>query len=519
MRRRDSILIFFALLLAYTYVLPRWADWSQNSRLNLVRALVERGTVQIDAYVDNTGDYALYEGHAYTDKPPGLSLVGLPLYAVALPLIDQPAVAARLQKLAGGGALAGTLNPNGTGLNQEKIHAFVAQLLLTVATIAIPAAALGVLLFNVLGALGFGRGLRLLVTLGYALATPAAAYAGNYYSHQFVAVLLFGALALLLLPALEQPSAAAPVSQRPILTLSRAAETRAFSLAPARALLFGLLCGYALISEYPIAIAVMCLGVLALTKLSWRGLAIAAVGGALPLLLMVVYNTRAFGTIWPVGYAHSALWQNQHQTGFMSITYPHPEAIFGLTLGSYRGLFFRAPWLLAALPGFVLWYHSRETRPVWWAALGIALGVTLFYSSSVMWWGGFGIGPRYLVPAIPFLAIAAAWGLRPLWQWAAGRFAAIIAVLLSVGLVWSEALARQGFPPDTLFNPWAEYTLPAWRSGDIARNFGTALGLHGALGLLPMVLAVGLLIGLLIVPPDRRTRQPAAEPNAAPASV
>jgi hypothetical protein len=498
MRRRDAILICIILLLAYSYALPRWADWSQNSRLDLVRALVEQGTTRIDAYVANTGDYAEYHGHTYTDKPPGLSLVGVPVYAVALPLIDRPAVAARLQKLAGGGALRDTLNPQGSGINRDKLRHFVAQVLLTGVTVAIPAAALGALLYLTLGVLGFGRGPSLLVTLGYGLATPALAYGGNYYSHQFVAALLFGAFALLL-RAGHKP----PTTGRTALHPLPAVHLRS-PIGTARALLLGLLCGFAVISEYPAALIVAAIGLWALARLTWRDLAIAAAGGALPLLLMAVYDLQAFGTIWPVGYAHSALWQGQHHTGFMSITYPRAEALWGLLFSPFRGLFVRAPWLLLAVPGFVLWFRSGARRGAFWAVLAAVAGLTLFYGSSIMWWGGFGVGPRYLVPMLPFLALAAAFGVRVLWGRPAGRLIACGLVAASGLLVWAETLAGQSFPFDTLHNPWLEYTLPAWLAGDIARNLGMALGLRGPLSLLPLVLTLAALIALLVWPPRAR---------------
>src|SRR5690606_36532602 len=85
-------------------------------------------------------------------------------------------------------------------------------------------------------------------------------------------------------------------------------------------------------------------------------------GGLLPLVLLVVYDLVAFGTPIPVGYSHSALWQDQHHTGFMSISYPHFEALWGLTFGSFRGLFVRAPWLLLALPGALLWWREGQHR-------------------------------------------------------------------------------------------------------------------------------------------------------------
>src|SRR5438270_10901820 len=46
--------------------------WNQNSRFDLLRAIIERHTLQIDAYADNTQDKAHFRGHYYSDKAPGL---------------------------------------------------------------------------------------------------------------------------------------------------------------------------------------------------------------------------------------------------------------------------------------------------------------------------------------------------------------------------------------------------------------------------------------------------------------
>jgi hypothetical protein len=40
--------LFLLLLGCYTYTLPRWADPNQNSRLDMVIAVVEDGTFRID---------------------------------------------------------------------------------------------------------------------------------------------------------------------------------------------------------------------------------------------------------------------------------------------------------------------------------------------------------------------------------------------------------------------------------------------------------------------------------------
>jgi len=79
-----SMAAAFALgvLLCAIYVFPRWADNNVNSRLDMVVALVDDGGFQIDKYVANTVDYATVNGHFYSDKAPGVALLGAPIYAV-----------------------------------------------------------------------------------------------------------------------------------------------------------------------------------------------------------------------------------------------------------------------------------------------------------------------------------------------------------------------------------------------------------------------------------------------------
>ena len=62
------------LLLSYAY-LYQGGGWNQNSRFALVRAMLERDTLQIDAYREATGDRAVWKGHFYSDKAPGASLL------------------------------------------------------------------------------------------------------------------------------------------------------------------------------------------------------------------------------------------------------------------------------------------------------------------------------------------------------------------------------------------------------------------------------------------------------------
>jgi hypothetical protein len=144
-------LLFVVLLVAYAYFLPRWADWNQNARLDMVLAVVDKGTWAIDDYHENTGDYATYHGHYYSDKAPGTSFLGIPIYWVFKILLGQPLSDKILSRVAANPALVATLNPTGTGLLTNKVYFFVALTFVTFFAIAVPSALLGVLVYDFLG--------------------------------------------------------------------------------------------------------------------------------------------------------------------------------------------------------------------------------------------------------------------------------------------------------------------------------------------------------------------------------
>ncbi len=108
--RRVALLTFFVLLLAYMFFFPHRVDWNQNVRFDLTAAIVERGTLLIDDYVSNTGDYALIGGHAYSDKAPGLSWLGVPVYAILRPLTRSSSIQNLIDHVGRVPAAAATFN-------------------------------------------------------------------------------------------------------------------------------------------------------------------------------------------------------------------------------------------------------------------------------------------------------------------------------------------------------------------------------------------------------------------------
>jgi hypothetical protein len=474
-RRREGIDLFgivALVLLCTTYTFPRWADWNQNSRFDLTRAMVDHGTLSIDCCVDNTGDYAEFEGHTYSDKAPGLAFIAVPPYAL-WNIISRYGLGAAANRLAQGNAVQGTLRAGGTGIRDDKMAVATALTVATFFSVAVPAALCGALLFHFLGRFSAQRWMRIAVALTYALTTIAFSYSNAFYAHQLVAALLFAAFVLLF-------------------TL----DTRVLRL---RCAGVGLLLGLALISEYPTVLIVVVLLVYAAyqvgrdprrapTALGWI-----AVGMLPPVLGAAAYHLVIFHTPWPVAYRYSALWQERHTVGFISITVPHLDALWGITFSAYRGLFFVSPVLLLSLWGFWELWRQRVHRPEVMASLAAAVSFLAFNSASVMWWGGFAVGPRYLIPMLPFLA----WPLvgflarHATAPWRVGLFGFL--ALVSLIMTWSLSLAGQHFPEDTHRFPLIDYAWPHLLQGNLARNVGTLLGLSGLMSLAPLAAACAAL--------------------------
>ncbi len=467
-----EIVLFLCLLVSYAYFLPHWADPNQNSRLDMVVAVVDDHTFQIDRYVANTVDYAMVGNHYYSDKAPGTAFLGIPLYAGLKVVLDTPIMNSVMQRLSHNQAFQDTLRENGSGVLLQKVRFAIAQVVLTFFIVALPSALLGLLLFRLLGKFTPRLGLRLTVVGGYALLTPAFAYSWAFYSHQLVAVLLFAAFYLVFM------------AQKP--------------LTATRLLGVGLLLGLSVVTEYPTVLIAGILFVYTLYKLyrqhNLMGIAWVILGGVLFAIPWMVYNKTVFGGWLTLGYSDSTLWEKQHHTGFMSLTYPTWQALWGITFGVFRGLFVLSPWLLMAVPGFILWWRSRQYRSEFWAALASVISFFIFNASSIMWWGGFSIGPRYLLPMFPFMALSTifvfrAWGSNPVFKLLAGLLFA-----WSFVANWGLTLAEQAFPPDTLSNPYLQFALPNWETGNIARSLGTMLGLPHWWSLAPLALLLALLV-------------------------
>ena len=468
--------LFVILLGVYAYTPPRWQDWNQNSRFNLTRAIVEQQTLRIDDYADNTGDYAEYEGHLYTDKAPGLSLLAVPFYGL-VELLEPLGIGSIANRVAQSGSLESTLNPEGEGLSESRVDSALALYVVTFFTVSIPGALMIVVLAYLVQRLTGCQTAGILSGLAVGLATPVFTYSQAFYGHVPAAACVVGGLALVATDDENQAS-----------------NRRIFAI--------GVLLSTAVLLEYLAVVLCVPIALFALYKYRGQAITFGLLGGIPALLILVAYDLLAFGTPLPIGYQHSALWQEQHSTGFMSLTHPTWESIWGLTFSPFRGLFFFSPILLLALPGAWLLLRRPTMRMTGLLTLSGYLLFFVIISSSIMWWGGFSVGPRYLVPALPLLGIPlgasiAAINDRDGLPRVAGLAVVGFLSWISATAVWAATFAGQNYPPDSTRRPFADYIFPAIEQGDVARNLGMVLQLEGLSSLVPLLIITVIGTGYL----------------------
>jgi hypothetical protein len=464
-----------ALLLGTYAYFYQAGGWNQNSRFDLVRAMVEDGRLEIDRFEKNTGDDSVRAGHHYCDKAPGSSWLCAPPYAVMYWLSGSP----------------DSYGPLWLG--------WAAWLSIVVA-VSVPSAIAAVFLARLARALGLARPAQLAVALVWGLATLALPYATLLYGNQLAADFLIIGFTLLVEVRRGRGSGVA--------------------VAPSARAMFaaGACLGMAGACEYPAALVMAPIALYGLVVLgqrrAWTALGWAALGGALPLAATAGYHWSAFGSPTAFPYDFS-VWKEPH-VGFMGIGVPSWHAIRGTFLGEHRGLLYAMPWIVVALPGAIALArrYAAEVVVCAWAVIAF-----VWLNVSIKpWHGGWATGPRYVVPMLPFLVMLCG-GVAPWLRWpgaaAARARKAIVALALVAGLAmvgWSAAhmFAATAVKPEISeknLRPYHSVVWPSFRRGRLAIstqsidmagnpdraprqawNLGMKAGLRGHASLVPLYL-------------------------------
>jgi hypothetical protein len=248
----------------------------------------------------------------------------------------------------------------------------------------------------------------------------------------------------------------------------------------------GLVAGLALLAEYEAAAIVVVLGAYAaLGGLRALGRFVA---GALPgAVLLGAYDWAAFGAPWhnPLSYSDNTFLA-AHQSGFLGLHAPSAHAAHLVLVGN-RGLLIVSPVLVAAAAGLVLLHRRGYTAEA--AVCGVvSVLFVLFDAGYFAPYGGDSPGPRYLIPALPFLAtglpfafarwprvtvplavvsIAATVGVMLTWP------AAVNAASVYHWSVWGNLVGLAVHGAHSQFAHWLQETIYSWVG--IGRIGGAAL--------------------------------------------
>jgi len=348
------------LALAAAFAWPMQVNgYNQNAHYALVRALAVYGTPNIDRTRGqigevSTGDVATYKGHVYASKAPGLALVSVPAFLVL------EAVGMRT-----------------TGDPTRVIWA------LHLWSIVLPALLIIVLAHALAERFEPGTGAATAVTLG--LATLLLPFATLFFSHVLAAAFAFSAFALLV--------------------HERYGPERLGQVAVA-----GALAGFAVCTDYPLALAGAIVGLYAISRGAWwRRALVYAAGAFVGVLPLLAFNWWAFGT--PTHIAYEDYYAGgKYAGGVFGFGRPSLSDMHDL-LFSTMGIFVLTPIVAAAVVGAALLARRRRAEAA--VALGV-MGVYYIWNSSLRYASAFGgLGPpRYLFPLIPFLAV----GLLAAWR-------------------------------------------------------------------------------------------------------
>ncbi|MHA2333522.1 MAG: hypothetical protein ACXAEU_15975 [Candidatus Hodarchaeales archaeon] len=431
----ERVLLWFIVALVYLLT----ANFSlsgpnPSTRFALIKTFVESGFQNTWFPVEwieplwISPDYANIGDKYYCDKAPGLSMFLFPVYLVVKWFFFD---------------LLG--NEIGTELlnNVDLLSIDIMQLLLLIIN------AWGVVrIYDITTRLGVHPKKAITTALIFAFGTIFWAFAPSIFPHSITATILVEATFRLL--KIQD-------NERPFLN----------------ALIIGLLLGFGSVIEYPVLFVVplVCMYLLIpftkIQPIQFNGikeersrwlrtllkddtiarrlllcfvLGIVAIIAFLPLLL---YNSYSFGGIDELAYYYSHWYDNIH---FYN---PLQNGLEVLISSTNRGLLTFSPIVILSVWGLISLYNKYRKESLF--ILFIAILFIFFYAKNFDPAGGAAFGPRYIVPALPFLIIPLAFLME---EWKSNAlFTLMLRILAGLSIfynflgLWSGAYGPLIFDP------------------------------------------------------------------------
>lgn len=461
---RSGIILAFLLLsnLYFLQIYPRFLSPNELSRLLLCSAVVDFGTFQIDQpirlYAD-TEDKAVYQGHFYSDKAIGTSLLGIPFYGLYALL---------------------------KSCFQLQWPIPYVILWMRIFTVLVPSLFLYCLLSRFWQQIDPHEHLIPWFLILFAFGTTAFAYSNEFVSHHLAGVFFFGSFYFLF--QFKQSG-----RMRPLV----------FS---------GLLAGMSLTVEYPAVFPVAAL----LGYLIWispeKKKTVWWILCTVPfLMIMLGYNYAIFGTPFDVTYRHMAEshFSTNYARGFVGLTFPRLPALYDLLLSPAHGAFFWSPALLFAIPGVYKMIRSSGWYKEGMLFLAIALSYMLFHAGLIDWIGGATLGPRYLAAINPFLVtpVLFFFSEEKIRASAGMRFTGLLVGALSILMIVIGTITFPYPPPEMRF-PFFHLHLTLLAHGVFGMSLGNLVHIS-SYGTVAVFFVLLLVTGLFMFPTHPPLRLPA----------
>ena len=353
------------------------------TRLALAQAVSVDRSLRIDRWHTQTIDKAVYDGHYYSDKAPGISFLGIP----SLLILRSTSVVDR--------------NDERRGVWKEPRVVWTFRVLI--------------------GGLGFLAAVFLVGRVAEAIAAGTGAATATAFG--------LGTLVLPLAATMFEHVVAA--------ALGFAAFVAAWSgcrTSVARDLKWatgGLCAGLAVLVEYQAVVIVLVLLIYLATRAT-RGALVFAAAGLPSALALALYNAAAFDSPFHLSYSYvTEQFAREQSKGLFGIEPPDVEEL-ARVLFSWDSLLAQSPVLIAGGTGLVLLWRSgtRAEAAVCGAIAGLFLLLNAGYYDPI---GGLSPGPRFFIPALPFLAVGLPCAFR---RW---PFVTLVSTSISVGLMMYRA--------------------------------------------------------------------------------
>ncbi len=454
-----AIFVFVLLSITYAYFYQNPA-WNGNSRLALTAALVREGRLTIDSFQDNessglkTGDKSFYNGHYYTDKPPGSSLIAAVFY---LPMYW-------LSRILG-----------------RDLSIFTMKYLLTFFVMGLPSALAGSLIYVLCEHISGSKFRSFVVTMAIALGTMSFPFSISFFGHQLAASLLFFAF-FLIFQLKVKPN----------------------SIKDLHLFLIGFILGLALLTDMTTAVIVFPL-IFYYFYVIWKKQAVTrlssttapALGGLIPMVILLIYNTLCFGKPFVNSYQYlsNPFFREAMSNGIMGIGRPRLSVLFYETFHPAQGLFWQSPVLLMALVGAFFMFRNKQYWIEGILSVFAFFAYLLLNSGYFMWWGGASFGPRLIVPMLPFLSLPLIFVPKRIFP------LVVFLSIISVFQMFIVAASTILVPDDTFqkiarlkffqYSAIYSYCLKQLNNGNYTWNLGQALfGLKKWVSLVPIAITI-----------------------------